>query len=278
MLISSLRLSLVLLVKSLCSLRVLKAEGQVTNLTLQEILVTGEIRLLGIKSELLIATKRVVSEVVPVTSLECKLLLSHSLRHALLDAVVDTRCVCNDQRWSWICLSLCNSLYSLLHVAAHVDMSYIYIAIGHCDTRKILLAGLLTTCSELCNCTGRSRLGGLSTCVGVNLSIEYHYVDVLAGSKYMIEAAETDIISPTITTEDPLALLSEEVLILYEILGKIIGLISKCCNELIRSCTVGSAYSESIKPLLSYILYRCILLSELLHFLLQSGTDCVLSK
>ena len=94
----------------------------------------------------------------------------------------------------------------------------------------------------------------------------------------MIEAAETDIISPTITTEDPLALLSEEVLILYEILGKIVGLISKCCNELLGSCTVGSAYAESIKPLLSYILHRCILLSELLYFLLQSGTDCVLSK
>ena len=157
-------------------------------------------------------------------------------------------------------------------------MSYIYITIGHCDTRKIFLAGLLTTCSELCYCTGRSRLGGLSTCVGVNLGIEYHYVDVLAGSKYMIEAAEADIISPAVTTEDPLALLSEEVLILYEILGKIIGLISKCCNELIGSCTVGSADTEGIKPLLSDILNRCILLSELLYFLLQSGTDCVLCK
>ena len=170
--------------------------------------------------------------------------------------MVDTWSISDDQGRSRICLCLCDCFYALIEVSTHGDLCYIYITIAHSDRSQVFLLGLFTTSCELCYCTSRGSLRRLSTCVGVNLSIEYHYVDVLAGSKYMIEAAETDIISPTVTTEDPLALLSEEVLILYEILGKIIGLISKCCNELIRSCTVGSADSESIKPLLSDILNR----------------------
>ena len=37
----------------------------------------------------------------------------------------------------------------------------------------------------------------------------------------MVEATETDVVSPTVTTEDPLALLGEEVLVVQQFLFKL---------------------------------------------------------
>ena len=59
-------------------------------------------------------------------------------------------------------------------------------------------------------------LEGLSACVGVNLCIEYHDVDVLAACKYVVNAAESDIVSPSVTAEYPLGFLSEEVFVLKD--------------------------------------------------------------
>ena len=122
--------------------------------------------------------------------------------------MVDTGRVSDDKRRSRICLRLGNSLNGLYHICTHCDVCYINIAVGHCNSGKILLLGLLTAGSKLCHSTGRSRLGRLSACVGVYLSIEYHNIDIFSGSKNMIQSAESDIICPTVTTENPLALLS----------------------------------------------------------------------
>ena len=59
--------------------------------------------------------------------------------------------------------------------------------------------------------------GGLSACVGVNLGIEYHYVDIFSAGKYVVNTAESDIVSPSVTTEDPLGFLSEEVFVLNDV-------------------------------------------------------------
>jgi hypothetical protein len=89
----------------------------------------------------------------------------------------------------------------------------------------------------------------------------------------MVKSAESDIISPSITTEDPLALLSKEILILYKILGRSSVLSFKSCNKLICSSTVSSANCKCIKPLLSNFLNSgSIGLSKLLNFLLQSAS------
>ncbi len=135
--------------------------------------------------------------------------------------MVDTRSVSDDQGRSRICLCLSDCLYGLSHISTHGDLCYIYITIGHCDACKVFLLGLFTTSCELSDRTGLGSLGSLSTGVGVNLGIEYHDVDVFAGSKNMVNAAESDIVSPSVTTEDPLGLLSQEVFILNDVFADI---------------------------------------------------------
>ena len=54
-------------------------------------------------------------------------------------------------------------------------------------------------------------LGALSAGVGVHLSVDDDDVDVLVAGQDVVEAAESDIITPTVTAEDPLALLDEAV-------------------------------------------------------------------
>ena len=130
-----------------------------------------------------------------------------------------------------------------------------------------------TSLPPAANCAtapGLGRLGSLSACVGVNLGIEYHDVDILAACKYVVNTAESDIVSPSVTTEDPLGLLSQDNLCSSAISFACIA--SACfqsCYQLVSSCTVCSAYAEGIQPFLSSCLYffvafrcnRCLNLS-----------------
>ena len=98
-------------------------------------------------------------------------------------------------------------LNGLCHVSTHGDLCNVYVAVAHCNACKVFLLDILTAGSELSNRTSLGSLGSLSAGVGVNLGIEYHDVDVFAGSQNVVYAAETDIVSPSVTTEDPLELL-----------------------------------------------------------------------
>ena len=120
---------------------------------------------------------------------------------------------------SRISLCLCKSLYGLVVICTHSDLSNVYIAVAHCDACHIFLLYFLTTGSELCYSTRLCGLGSLSACVGVNLGIEYHDVDILAACKYMVNTAESDIVCPSVTTEDPLGLLAKVILVLQDILS-----------------------------------------------------------
>ena len=100
-----------------------------------------------------------------------------------------------------------------------------------------------TSLPPAANCAiapGLCRLGSLSACVGVNLGIEYHDVDVLAACKYMVNTAESDIVSPSVTTEDPLGFLSQEVFVLQDILCFLASACFQSSNQLVCSSAVGS--------------------------------------
>ena len=87
----------------------------------------------------------------------------------------------------------------------------------------------------------------------------------------MIQTAEADIISPSITTEDPLGLLSQEVLICYDVLAGIAINTIKSCNQLVSSRTIQSTDTEGIQPLLAsslHLLSRGLRISYSLNFLL----------
>ena len=95
--------------------------------------------------------------------------------------------------------------------STHGNLCNIDVAVALGNHAEVFLADLLTRGSELGNSASGSSLGGLSTSVGVNLGIDNDYVDIFARSEDVVETAESDIIAPTVTTEDPLALLDEDV-------------------------------------------------------------------
>ena len=140
------------------------------------------------------ASAGVEAEAMPVSGLNSELLLGLCFAHTFLDTMVDTWSVSDNEGRSRICLCLCDCFDCLIVISAHSDLCYVYIAIAHCDACHIFLLGFFTACCELCNCTGRSSFGVISACVGVNLGIEYHYVDIFSAGKYVVYAAESDIV------------------------------------------------------------------------------------
>ena len=118
--------------------------------------------------------------------------------------MVDTKCISDNKGRTRIAFCFHDCLYALVVVCTLCDLCNVYVTIAHCDCRKVFLLYFLTCCRELCDCAGRGSLGGLTTGIGVNFGIEYHDVDILCACKYVVNAAETDIICPAVTTENPL--------------------------------------------------------------------------
>ena len=152
--------------------------------------------------------------------------------------MVNTRSISQNQGRTRISLCLCDCLNGLSIISTHGNLSYIYIAVGHCNACKVFLLGLFTASCELSNCTGLCGLGILTAGVGVNLGIEYHNVDILARCQNVVYAAEADIVSPSVTTEDPLRLLSQECLVSNNVLaGRAVDAFQSC-NQLVSSNAV----------------------------------------
>ena len=168
-------------------------------------------RFLGVEREGLLVC-RVEAEVDPVAGFDSLLGLSHAVDHTALDTVVNARCVGDDERRTMICFGFKQCLDALVEVGTHSDLSNIYVAVRHSDGSKILLAGGLTSRSELSDRAGRSCLRSLTAGVGVNLGVEYQDVDILAGSDDMVKTAEADVVCPSVAAEDPYRLLYKEIL------------------------------------------------------------------
>ncbi|MPN31321.1 hypothetical protein SDC9_178795 [bioreactor metagenome] len=118
--------------------------------------------------------------------------------------MVNTRCISNNQGWSGISLSLGNSFKGLIFISTHGDLCYIYIPIAHGDYAKIFLLGLFPAGRKLGNCRSRSGLRRLTAGIGIYFGIKHQNVYIFAGSQYMIQSAETNIIGPAVTAEYPL--------------------------------------------------------------------------
>ena len=135
----------------------------------------------------------------PVAGFYCQLFFGLCFAHALLDSMVDTRSIGDDQRRARISLRFRDSLYGLVEISTHSDLSNIYITIAHSNGSKIFLFHFLAACSELGDCTRRCSLGGLAAGIGVNFCVKYHDVDVPAACQRMVNAAESDIVGPPVT-------------------------------------------------------------------------------
>ena len=146
--------------------------------------------------------------------------------------------------------------------------TYIYIAIGHSDRRHIFLLGLFTTSCELSDCSGSGSFTCLSTGVGVNLSIEYHDIDIFARSKNMVNTTKSDIVSPSVTTEDPLGFLSQEIFLSKDFFCFVASASFKSSNKFVCSSAVCSTHSKCIQPFLTSCLnvFVCSVSNNVFNF------------
>ena len=212
--VSPLSILLGCLVELLSLLREGLLERSVAYLLQEEVAELAPIRLLRVEHERILALlleKWIVVPEVPVTALYGLLADSLSASHTALDTMIDTRCVGDDERWARISLGLLQYVEELCLRCSNRHLSNIYIAVGHCDSAQILLADALTHRCELSNCTYRGRLRRLTAGVRVNLGIYNEDIHILTRSQDVVYTTEADIVAPTVTTDDPLRLLNEEV-------------------------------------------------------------------
>ena len=183
-------------------------EGCVTNFTLQEFLEFAIIRFFGIEAERVLALFfefRIVAEEIPVTAFDSEFFFCLALAHALTDTMVDARSVADNQGRAMVSFSFGDSFEELVLVSAHSYLSYVNIAVGNSHHAEVLLLGAFAGSSELCDSCSRGSFRGLTAGVGVNFRIEDEDVDVVVRSEDMVNTAVTDIVGPTVTTDDPLA-------------------------------------------------------------------------
>ena len=192
-----------------------------------------------------------------------------------------TRSITYNEWWTRISLSLSYGLNTLVVISTHSYHSYIDVSITHSYLSKILLSYFLTACSKLCNSTGRSRLRSLSACIWVNLCIEYKYIYISVRCKYVVKTAVTDIVSPTVSTEDPLALLSGKVSISYDVVF-LLSLYTaswKCLNHSSCCLSILAWVLSCIKILLNNFLSISIyLIHKLLSTVNNSHSKSLCSK
>ena len=196
----------------------------VADLAHNEVAELAPVGLLGIQVEAILAfffLGGVVVPEVPVAALDGLLLLVLRATHADLDTVVDAGCVADNERRAVVGLGLLDDIEVLGLRGSHSDLGDIDVAVALSNHAEVFLADLLAAGGELGDSTSRGGLRALSAGVGVHLGVDDDDVDILAAGQDVVEAAEADIITPTIAAEDPLALLDEAVAELEELLADV---------------------------------------------------------
>ena len=126
------------------------------------------------------------------------------LAHTGFEAVVDTGRVSDNQRRAVVSLSLAEGLEGLGLVGAHGYLCAVYITVGRCDKTKVFLADALAGSGEFGDSANGCCLGGLAAGIGVNLGIQDEHIHVLAGGEHVVKTTEADVVSGTVTGDNPL--------------------------------------------------------------------------
>ena len=142
---------------------------------------------------------------VPVAALDGFLLLVLRAAHTNLDAVVDAGCVADDERRA------VDDVEVLGLAGAHSHLRHIDVAVALGNHTEVFLANLLAGGGELGDSAGRGGLRALSAGVGIHLGVDHHDVDVLAAGQHVVQTAESDVVAPAVSAEDPLALFANAV-------------------------------------------------------------------
>ena len=107
----------------------------------------------------------------------------------------------------------------MLVVVAHGNPCDIDVAVGDCHQAKVFLGETLALGGKAGHCTARRGLGCLSTGVRVDFGVEYEHVDIASGGEDVVETAVTNIVCPSVTTNDPDRFLDQAVGHCSQVLG-----------------------------------------------------------
>mmetsp|Transcript_138455 Transcript_138455/g.276003 ORF Transcript_138455/g.276003 Transcript_138455/m.276003 type:complete len:414 (-) Transcript_138455:649-1890(-) len=133
------------------------------------------------------------------------------------DLELNARGVGEDDGGPVVLLCLRERLHGLRHVRAHGDRRHVHVAVRHADFAQILLLALLAAHGKLRHAAPWCGLALLATCVAVGLGVQHDDVDVHAAGNHVVQAPESDIVRPAVTTDNPLRGLDEHVLVVVHI-------------------------------------------------------------
>ena len=96
----------------------------------------------------------------------------------------------------------------------------------------------------------------------------------------MVNTTESDIISPSVTTEDPLGFLGQIIFLSKDFFSSVTSACFQSSDELVCCCTVCCSNRECIQPFLTSF-FNCFVLAfcfNSFNFCFEAITDSSLSK
>src|SRR5699024_639332 len=266
----------------LCSFWEGAGQRGVTSLAHNELFVVSG-RSLAVQGEWVLALclqSRIEAEHIPVAAVNSAFHLFLAVGHAALDRVHLTWSVADYQGRTRISFRLSQSLDGLVHVSAHRDLCYIDVAVGHCNLCQALLGNRLTSSSKLCYLTDLGSLGSLTAGVGVNLGVEYHDVDIFAGSQNVVQTAEADIVCPAVAAEYPNGFLGEVLFVFEDFLCLVAAAGFQSSDQLLGSSLVLFAVVDGVQIFLASSLNSLVaaVLDQVANLLDQAVTNNLLAQ
>ena len=134
-------------------------------------------------------------------------------------AVSDAARIRDDDRRSVVRFGLLEGLDDVGVVAAQRHLRHVHRSVTDGFHGQVLAAVRLAAGSKLRHRAARRGLGGLAAGVRVDAGVENQHVHVFARTEHVIETAESDVVGPSVTAQDPHALAHKGVGNGQQILG-----------------------------------------------------------
>ena len=268
-------------VQTVRQLRMRAVQLQETTLVRQEVLQVVAQILLVVQLERVLALRaqtRVVAVQRPVAALHRQLHLLVRRTHRGNHILHQTRAVAEDDRRTVVCLRLVERLDRLRHIRVQSHRRHVHVAVRHRHQTHLLLVRQLTASSELLHCRHRGSLRLLASRVRVHFRIQNHDVHILARRQHVVHTSVTDIVRPTVSSNDPLTDLLEQIALGSNLRQSRTHLLQSLqhVHDLVRHRLATTTVAEVLQPLTEQIRQlarkRLSRLQNRLHQTLQHTT------
>ena len=163
-----------------CDVREGSRQGGVTGFT-HEVFAERLLRFFGVEDEGVLAfflEQRIVAIEVPVTTVYGAFHFMLGIAHTAFDAVVDARCVSDDDGRAVVGFCFFDGFDELIRIGAESDLGNVDVSIGHEQAAQVFLIELAALCSELGDSTDWRSFRRLTAGIGVNFGVDEHDIDV----------------------------------------------------------------------------------------------------